>query len=197
MKNVLNNFKFIPKSITEFIKYRRNLLILRRRFKNSIISKPLEITSTNLNNIYISDEVIIGSNAILRILNNCKLFIGEGTHIGPYCHISGTENKIIIKRDVLISDRVFISTTHHRYYDIKKPINRQGFISKGDVIIGDECLIGIGSCILSGVNIGKHSIIGANSVVTKNIPPYSVAVGNPAKVIKQYIFSEKKWVKKG
>lgn len=57
-----------------------------------------------------------------------------------------------------------------------------------DVTIEDGCWIGQRCCIMPGTNIGKHSIIGTNSVVTKNIPPYSIAVGSPAKVVKTWDF---------
>jgi len=63
------------------------------------------------------------------------------------------------------------------------------------IIIEDECWIGANAVITAGVTIGKHSVIAAGSVVTKNIPPYSVAVGNPARVIKQYNFETKQWLR--
>jgi len=134
-------------------------------------------------------------NSILRILFDCKLYVGENTYIGAYSHIAGTKDNIIIGKNVQIADRVFITTVDYKYDDIAKPILSQGFASKGDVVIGDECWIGIGSTILSGVKIGKHSIIGANSLVTKNISPYSLAVGNPAHIIKKYDFKAKKWLR--
>lgn len=190
-KSILRSFL---RNKLDFMYDMTNILRLKMRFRNSLIRNPLEISFSNLNNIHISDNVVIDTNSIIRILNSCQLFIGEGTIIAPYCHISGTQNNIIIGREVGIADRVFISTTHHRYDDITKPIKSQGFISRGDVVIDDECWIGIGSSILSGVNIGKHSVIGANSVVTHNIPPYSVAVGNPARVIKRYNSTKKRWI---
>ena len=182
------------RDILIFLGKLRNYYKFTNIFKNAVIKYPIEITFSDVDNIYLSKNVSIYSNVVLRILNNCTLFIGEGTYIGPNCHIAGTKNNIKIGKDVLIADRVFISTTNYLYEDITKPIKSQGFISKGDVIIGDECWIGIGSSILSGVKIGKHSVIGANSVVNHDIPSYSVAVGNPARVIKRYDFKAKKWL---
>lgn len=184
----------IIRDIYIFLKNFQNILKFKLRFKESAIIWPLEIKFSNLNNIHISKNVVINHNLILRILDDCKLYIGKNTYIGSYSHIAGTKNKIIIGKDVLIADRVFISTVDYKYENINKPIKCQGFISRGDVIISDECWIGIGSSILSGIKIGKHSIIGANSVVTHNIPPYSVAVGVPARVIKKYNFNKKSWL---
>jgi len=185
----------ILKDYLYFIKNLNNILRIKIRFKNSTIRDPLQISFSNINNIYISYNVFIDSKCIFRIMDTCSLYIGESTHIGPYCHISGTKNNIIIGKEVLIAPKVFISTTNHRYDDITKSVIKQGYVSKGDVIVEDGCWIGIGSCILTGVKIGKHSIIGANSIVTMNIPPYSVAVGSPAQVIKKYNFKEKKWLR--
>lgn len=68
-------------------------------------------------------------------------------------------------------------------------------ISKGPVIIEDDCWLGFNCEVLSGVHIGKHSIVAARAVVTKDIPPYSIVAGNPARVIKQYNFETKLWEK--
>lgn len=121
-----------------------------------------------------------------------SMTIGEGTNIGSYNAIAVC-NKIVIGNNVLFGPHIHINDHSHRYQDISKPIMYQPVFSKGPIIIEDESWIGFGSHILSGVTIGKHSVIGANSVVTKSIPPYSVAVGMPAKVIKQYNFETGKW----
>ena len=78
--------------------------------------------------------------------------------------------------------------------DINIPIERQNLVVK-DVYIGEDCKIYNGVVILQGVHIGKHCVLGANSVVTKDIPDYCVAVGSPAKIIKRYDFESKLWRK--
>ena len=100
----------------------------------------------------------------------------------------------------LTTGKVYISDTSHGNYNgeyhsnpLVEP-NKRELISK-EVIIGDNVWIGEGVCILPGVKIGEGSIIGANSVVTRNIDSYSIAVGSPAKEIKKFNFSEKKWQK--
>jgi acetyltransferase-like isoleucine patch superfamily enzyme len=160
-----------------------------------VIRDPLQVSYSNLDNIRISKDVFIDVKSTIRIMEKCELFIGEGTYIGPFSHLSGTQNKIIIGNDVLIAPRVYITTTNYNYEDINTPVIKQGYVSKGDVIIGDGSWIGIGVCILSGTEIGKNSVIGSNSVVTKNIPPFSVAVGSPARIVRKYDEDEKKWIK--
>ena len=190
----VNLFSLILRDILHILIKLKNYYHLKNKFNGAIIRYPIELKFTDINNIHISKNVLISSNIVLRIFNGCKLIIKEGTYIGANCHIAGTKNNIVIEKNVTISDRVFISTSEHRYNDVSKPISKQGFVSKGDIIIGEESLIGIGTTILTGVKIGKHSVIGANSVVLHDIPSYSIAVGNPARVIKRYNFTEKTWL---
>lgn len=96
---------------------------------------------------------------------------------------------------MLFAGYVHITDHSHGYEDITQPILKQKLISKGPVIIEDDCWIGFGSEILSGVHIGKHSIIAAHAVVTKNVPAYSIVAGNPARIVKKYNFETKKWEK--
>ena len=92
--------------------------------------------------------------------------------------------------------RVFISDLNHEYKDITCSVMQQPLVIK-DIEIGDGCFVGYGVCVLPGVHLGKHCCIGTNAVVTKNIPDYCVAVGNPAVVIKQYDFDKHEWKKIG
>jgi acetyltransferase-like isoleucine patch superfamily enzyme len=80
---------------------------------------------------------------------------------------------------------VYITDQNHGYEDVTRPISQQSQPER-PVVIGDGSWLGHGAVVLPGVTIGKHVVIGANSVVTKDIPDVSVAVGSPARVIRQY-----------
>lgn len=171
------------------------ILILSRR--KSCIKLPFTSTSMPalLRNIdLIGSNVYIGKNARVGIGGCAILRIKNETWINENLEIS-CNSSIEIGESVLIGRNVFIGDNIHRYEEIDKPILKQSLSNGGRTVIEDDCWIGTGVCILSDVTIGKHSVIGANSVVTKNIPPYTVAVGIPAKVIKEYDFEKKKWVK--
>ena len=122
-----------------------------------------------------------------------RLVFEDGCTIGHFNHIYATKS-IILHENVLTADKVYISDNLHGYEDIDTPIKRQPIIQNGTVEIGEGSWLGENVCVL-GANIGKHCVIGANSVVTKDIPDYSVAVGAPAKVIKRYDFEKKAWVR--
>ena len=110
--------------------------------------------------------------------------IGRGSEIGERCRIS-IANSLEIGEKVLLSPNVYITDCDHEYRNIDVPVIEQGIVQKGQAVsIGDGSYIGINTVIVGNVKIGKHSVIGANSVVTKDVPDYSVAVGIPARVIK-------------
>ncbi len=131
--------------------------------------------------------------------NEKILIFGENVQINDYVHIAARE-KVVIEDNVLIASKVFISDLDHGYYssDVIFDINiiptERKLFSK-PVIIHKNVWIGENVSILSGVEIGDNSIIGAGSVVTKSIPMNTIAVGNPAKVIKKYNEVTKKWEK--
>lgn len=107
--------------------------------------------------------------------------IGEWSYLGPYVCMAGPGD-IRIGKDCLIASGCGIYANNHAFDDPTKPINQQAVISHG-ITIGDDCWLGTGVKVLDGVTIGQGCVIGAGAVVTKDIPPYSVAVGVPAKVI--------------
>lgn len=110
--------------------------------------------------------------------------IGKGSEIGERCRIS-ISNSLEIGEKVLLSPNVYITDCDHEYRNIEVPVIDQGIVQKGQkVFIGEGSYIGINAVIVGNVRIGKHCVIGANSVVTKDVPDYCVAVGSPAKIIK-------------
>ena len=117
--------------------------------------------------------------------------IGSETRIGMSNVIIGP---VTIGNSVIFAQNVVMSGLNHSYEDISLPISKQKEIT-APITIEDECWIGANAVITAGVTIGKHCVIAAGSVVTKNIPAYSVAVGNPARVIKQYDFATKQWIR--
>ena len=132
--------------------------------------------------------------------DNISLFFGENVQINDYVHITAME-KVKIGNNVLIASKVYISDCSHGSYagdendssPLSVPKDRPLF-SKG-VEIEDNVWIGEFVSVLPGVHIGKGTIIGANSVVTKSLPPNVIAVGIPAKPIKKFNFETQKWEK--
>jgi acetyltransferase-like isoleucine patch superfamily enzyme len=141
-------------------------------------------------NVYVHKSVWLSAFKVSSIPPD--LFIADGVCLGNFNHITCV-GKVVIKKKVLTADRVYISDNLHNYNDPSRPIIEQGSSFKNEVVIGEGAWIGENVCII-GASVGKNSVIGANSVVTKNIPDYCVAVGSPAKVIKKYNFEKEQWV---
>jgi acetyltransferase-like isoleucine patch superfamily enzyme len=126
------------------------------------------------------------------------LIIGRNVEVNDYVHIAAV-HLVEIKDNVLIASKVFISDHNHGYYgntgQVSSPDQAPGnrALSYKPVIIEENVWLGEQVVILPGVTIGKGSIIGASSVVTQSIPPFSIAVGSPAKVIKRYNHTINAW----
>lgn len=164
--------------------------------KGAVVRKLLRVDGEE--NISIGNRVIIQKLTWLAAVpltgeKDCLLEIGDGTIIGHFNHIYAT-GKIIIGKNVLTADKVFISDNQHCFEDVHMPILKQPIKQLDPVYIGDGSWLGENVCVL-GASIGKNCVIGANSVVTKSIPDFCVAVGSPAKVIKKYNFEINNWEK--
>ena len=123
---------------------------------------------------------------------NPRIIIGDGTWVGKNCSFAAI-NKVEIGKHVLFAGHVHITDHSHGYEDISRPMSPQRLLCKGPVVIEDDCWLGFSCEILSGVHIGKHCVVAARSVVTKDVPSYSIVAGNPAKIIKQFNFETKQW----
>lgn len=163
-----------------------------KKFDNS--SRIMDKVFTNgLNYIIVGKKCIIGRGSALtawpvKHINNGvpEIIIGNNVQIGFYSHITAI-NRIVIGNNVLTGKHVLITDNAHGdsgYKNIYIPPSKRALCSKGEVIIEDNVWIGEKVSILPGVHIGYGSIIAANSVVTHDIPPFSMAAGIPAQVIK-------------
>ncbi|MFN6567087.1 acyltransferase [Dendronalium sp. ChiSLP03b] len=137
------------------------------------------------NRIYLGDGVAIERNVDIGCLEDTCIHIDEETFIGPDVSIAGPGD-IKIGKHCMIAAHSGIYANHHNFADPKKLIKHQGVIRQG-IVIEDDCWLGHGVTVLDGVTIGKGSVIGAGAVVNKDIPPFSIAVGMPARVIKNRI----------
>ena len=159
----------------------------------SRVQSPLKIDGGH--NIFIGRHVIIQYKTWLAAVPltgaTSKLIIEDGCIIGHFNHIYSTHS-IIIRKNVLIADKVYITDNIHGYDRVDLPVMQQPIIQKGKVEIGEGSWLGENVCVI-GATIGKHCVVGANSVVTKDLPDYTVAVGAPAKVIKRYSFDSERW----
>ena len=149
-------------------------------------------------NIRIGNKVFIEQGTWLAALplmqaNDCKLIIKDGTYIGRFGHIYATAS-IEIEEMVLIADKVYISDNLHSFDNIQLPVISQPVKQLKQVKIGAGAWIGENACII-GASVGKNSVVGANAVVTKDIPDFCVATGIPAMIIKKYNFETNQWQK--
>lgn len=147
-------------------------------------------------NISIGDDVYVARHSYLAAMAlthqpDCTLEIGDGSKIGRFNHIFAT-HRVVLGKNTLTANGVYISDNLHEYRDVQQAILQQPIRQIGIVEIGEGCWLGHNACVL-GASIGKHCVIGANSVVTHDIPDYSVAVGSPAIVIRRYDSVSKTW----
>jgi acetyltransferase-like isoleucine patch superfamily enzyme len=180
-----------------------SLIYTKLFFKQArLIRLPFDIR--NRKHIEIGENLITGFGCRIEAFplngnyETC-IKIGKNVQMNDYVHI-GAVGSIIIGNNVLMASKIYISDHNHGSYDdlisdhpMSIPIDRKPVCKP--VIIEDNVWLGESVCILPGVCIGKGSIIGALSVVSKDIPPFSIAVGIPAKVVKKYDFEINKWVK--
>lgn len=173
------------------------LLFLRHRLlklgSRVTIKRPVRIDGSK--NIQIGSGTFIQRGGWLYTESDSeattKLKIGENCVLGYNNHIASV-GSVIIGDNVLTANNVFISDNTHSYSDICQPILEQKIVFCGSVEIGDGSWLGENVCILSA-SVGRNSVIGANSVVTRDIPDFCVAVGAPAQIIKHYNHESGTW----
>lgn len=170
-----------------------------RQFKSFGAKSTIRQHTTYIGESYISigGNSHIGDYGRLTAYNNYQytnqkftpeIHIGDNCSIGAQSHITAI-NKIFIGNNVLTGPRVLITDNAHgesTFEALQKAPSRRPLYSSGEVIIEDNVWIGEGAMIMPNVRIGKGAIIACNSVVTKNVPPYTIVAGSPATIIKSF-----------
>lgn len=161
----------------------------------SRVLRPIRIDGSDC--ITIGSRVFINNFAWIEMIRTFserpRLDIQDGVYIGNSAHIIATQS-IEIGRDVLIADRVYIADYIHGYEDVHRPVKMQALIPRQPVSIGDGSWIGENVVIL-GARIGRNCVIGANAVVSSDIPDFCVAVGAPARVVRHWCQFQMQWLK--
>ena len=162
-------------------------------FKLNIFGKSFHIKIGYYVRGYLASKMISSCGKNINIERGAKfnktIKLGNNSGIGKNC---GIGPQTIIGDNVMTAPEVIIYTKNHKIDRIDIPMCKQGFDEIKPVIIEDDVWLGRRVMIMPGVTIGKGSVIGAGAVVAKNIPPYSIAVGNPAKVIKSRLNNRNK-----
>ena len=184
------------KQTLSFFIHKIKLFFYRKKIgKNTFIDKTVHVLGWS--HVSIGTETLIGEQTWLNVNGRINGF--EHIKIGNYCYI-GRRNLLSSSRELIIGDFVMTSNdckflgNNHIFTDPLKPYIATGTTNDDVLKIGANVWVGAGAIVLGAVTIGHGSIIGAGSVVTKSIPPFSIAVGNPCKVIKRFDFKNYRWV---
>lgn len=158
--------------------------------KASVIRRQAVINVSPINHFRLGahstiEEYCVIDNGVGNVI------IGSYTRIGLRSTLIGP---VQIGSHIILAQNVVISGLNHSYQDTALPIHQQK-ISVAPIVIEDEAWIAANAVITAGVTVGRHAVVAAGSVVTKDVPAYSVVAGNPAKVIKRYSQEKKEWVK--
>ena len=154
---------------------------------------PLRIVGAR--HVHLGEGVALQVGAYVAVLPALAgapgLVVGCGTMIGNHAHIVVTR-RVEIGENVLIADRVYLSDNLHDYRDVTRPVMDQPLRQTADLVIGDGSWIGENACLI-GCSIGRHCTVGANSVVTRDVPDYCVVAGAPAVIVRRFCEATGTW----
>jgi acetyltransferase-like isoleucine patch superfamily enzyme len=164
--------------------WRRALTAAGRRWSTEgpvFFGRRLEIEIARRGEVRFGRFVWIGDRSKIRC-HEGVVEIGEKTVMGQECTISAYQ-RVRIGEQCVIADRAMFIDFDHGVVEVERPIRLQG-IYKRDVEVGSNVWIGYGACILRGVRVGDNSIVGTNTVVTKDVPANAVVAGVPARIVR-------------
>ena len=161
----------------------------------SYIVPPARVTMPEA--IHLGAGVIINEHSWISVVeavpgHTPKLTIGDGTLIDRLLHVACV-GEIEIGEDVLIAERTLIGDTYHDYTDPDAHIVQQA-VPPRKVTIERGAHLGLGVIVMPGVTIGEEALVGAGAVVTRDVPPRTVVVGNPARVVRRFDAEREEWI---
>ena len=188
IKSYLNNESNLQKTVLQsnIKRILRKILIIIRSSKNITSSESIQkISNTAIlepkHNIHIHPTAEVKEFCIIRSFDS-PVYFGEYSQLNPFCVIYGGAG-VKIGAHVMVGPHCVIAAGGHEYRNLRLPMRLAGGVNKGPIIISDDVWIGANCTITDGVVIGQGAIVGANSVVTKNVEPYQIVAGCPARPI--------------
>lgn len=148
--------------------------------------------------IFLGDDVIVHEHSWLSVARAVDgveptLRIGDGSRIGRLAHIACV-GSVDIGPEVLTAERIFIGDTYHGYEDPTRAVLDQPMAPPEPVMIGRGAFLGVGSIVLMGVTVGEHAYVGAGAVVTRDVGPRTLVVGNPARAVRRWDDDAGAWI---
>jgi galactoside O-acetyltransferase len=161
-----------------------------RRFgRGSLLLPPARVNSPHC--IEVGDGVVMLEHGWLSVRaehageREPRLVIGDRVRLGR-CVSVACIGEVVIEDDVMTSDNVFIADCFHEYADPHTPVLHQPMSTPEPVRIARGAYLGAGSIVLGGVTVGENAYVGEGAVVTKDVPPHAVVLGNPARIVESY-----------
>ena len=133
--------------------------------------------------VLLGDHVSIYQDVVLETGRNGSIYIKDQASIHPSCYLSAFVSSIHIGKGVMLAPQCALYT-HSHGTDPAVPIRKQPLVSKGPIVIEDEAWLGVKAIVLSGVTIGRGAVVAAGAVVTEDVPPNAIVVGNPAGILR-------------
>ncbi len=164
--------------------------LFSKRQRGSIIRTKARLDVIPYNLFYLGKAAIIEDAALINNILG-EVIIGDRSLVGIRSTIIGP---VAIGNDVMLAQNIVLSGLNHGYEDINLSIREHKTVTK-PITIKDEVWLGANVVVVSGVTIGKHSIVAAGSIVTKDVPPYTIVAGNPARIVKQFNHETNIWEK--
>jgi acetyltransferase-like isoleucine patch superfamily enzyme len=166
-----------------------NRLAIHREFarREAFVRWPVHgnvLEALRSGRLELGPHVLFEPHVWITIADEGYVSIGEGTFLNLGTMLA-SQSSVTIGAHCMFANGCFVSDASHRYDDRNRPVPWQGFTSKGPTTIGNNVWCGVNVVVTSGVSVGERCVIGANSVVTGDLPPFSIAAGAPAKVLRQ------------